>query len=157
MDKKGETSGIAWIIMVFVAVVVGVALLTGGISSNVSEMTSTRTITNGLYTAAAEGADLELSGKAIVGSATVTNRTDGVDFSTNFTTSSKIGSDGNKNLYLTTKSGATIAGKAINVTYTYQPDGYAEDGASRAIIPLIIIFFALALAVAAIPNLKEYF
>jgi len=56
------------------------------------------------------------------------------------------------NSYFVTLTNATWASRSLNVSYTYEPDGYVTSGAGRAVAGLIILFAAMGIAFASFPN-----
>lgn len=158
-DKRGTSVGA--IVMVFIAVIVGLALITGnGIAGNVAASTKTQSSVNHSVTSGASaGLSVELHGSDIVGTPTVINGSSGtVILGNNFTFVQGIGADGQTALLMKTNAGAVtsgFAGKTINVTYTYEPDGYIKDAGARGIYDIVVVFSVLLIAVAALLGIKK--
>lgn len=153
MKKKGQLE-IGGIIMLGIAIIVGAVIFAGGVSQNVGTMTQTATYNgtaSGVITAATYNGTVELNGVGVVGTPTIYNRTSGAVVSNgNFTFVSLVGADGQKSLFMLTSTNAAYRSQAVNVTYTYMPDGYVEDSGGRAITMLIPIAFALLILAGAI-------
>ena len=147
MEVKNYT-GI--IIVAFVAIIVGLAMFSGsgGIAGTVGDVTTLASIANQTITAPAVGSSVELNGQGVSGTPVVTNQTGGETIpATNYTIAQGLGSDGIIALKYTSLAGP-YAGRKVNVTYTYEPDGYISDSqpGARSITLLIVIFAALAIA-----------
>lgn len=159
MDKRGVSVGT--MVMVFIAVIVGLALLTGnGIAGQVASSTQTQsTVNHSVTSGASDGTSVELYGSDVVGTPTVINGSSNtVIYGTNFTFRKGIGADGQQTLLMVTNAAAVTsgyAGKTINVTYTYEPDGYMEDAGARGMFNTVTIFAALLIAVAALWGIKK--
>lgn len=149
-----DRTGVGFLIVAFVAVVIGLTLLLQA-AGYVGIMTGTQTLSN--YTAGtvpADGSTLELIGQNIVGTAIATNATDGVLIpSTNYTVTQGLGADG-QIAVIYTAVGSTFDGESLNISYTYEPDGYVTSSAGRAIAGLIILFGAMGIAFVAFPDLR---
>lgn len=151
-----ERTGVGFIILVFVGVVVGVALLLQS-AGYIGTMTETDAIANQTITFPTNDSSttLELTGQNIVGDAIVTNASDGaVVNAANYTISQGLGADGQTAVLLT--ADAEYTGTA-NISYTYEPDGYVTTGAGRAMAGLIILFAAMGIAFMAFPDLRKVF
>lgn len=134
-------------IMGFVTVIVALSLFSGGIASNVNSVTTTRTITNASLGSPSADATQNLEGIA-ASSVVVSNATGGEAVpATNYTISNYVvDSTGLLTAQYTQNAGA-YAGQALNISYVYEPEGYATDAGSRAVSSLILIFTALAILV----------
>lgn len=145
MNRKGEMQlSIGALIVAAIAVIVGAVLLQASAPS-VQTITSTNTITNQTKTLAAANSYITLNGQAISGlvitNATGTGNAVPAD---NYTISNYVVNNGALEVRLTSLAGPW-AGKAVNVSYVSEPFGYATDSGSRAVAPLILVFFALAI------------
>lgn len=150
-----EDKYIAGIIVAALAVFIGLALWPA-MSSNIGTMTQTQTVRNHSITFPAAGATVELLGQDIVTDLGIYNRTDGTLVPTNnYTITSEIGTNGLIKTTLTGEGGH-FSGVLVNASYTYQPEGYARDSGSRAIIVIVAIMMALLIAVSASPNLRDW-
>lgn len=151
MNNKGNTDMIGVIIITFVAIIVGLALFNGGITSNVASTTETITISQQTLTAGAVNVSINLNGRAVEGTPVVINSTNGSDVATsNFTFANNQIVNGVLTSTMTTIDGAIHASQPVNLTYTYQPDGYIDSAGGRSLASLIVIFAALAIAVVSI-------
>jgi len=156
MDKKGEVNNLGYFVMVLVGVIVAIALFSGTFDS-VGKMTNIYSITNETITTAAVNSSTTLTGRSNTTAITVVNASDGTDWSENFTVTT-TNSAGALAILLTTSQDAGEVGQNLtsaNVSYSYKPDGYNDDTASRSMVTLILILSALGIALIAFPNMKE--
>lgn len=158
-NKKGQISA-GVILVIFVGVVCALALIPA-IATQVEQTTransGTVTVTNSTITTPANGAVISLTGQELVGTPIVTNSSEGTVIAAgNYTIAECIrASDGLKGICYTTKS-TYGAARSYNISYAYYPDGYADDGASRSIMGLILIFAMIAIAIFVLyPIMKE--
>ena len=64
--------------------------------------------------------------------------------------------DGLKRVSYETATGSEYASRAVNVTYTYGPEGYIDSSGARSVAGLIAIIAALAIMVFALtPTMRE--
>jgi len=148
MLNKGQVT-IGLLVVVFMMVIVGVALLLP-IASNV-EGTRTTGVANSTITAPAADVTIEIEGSGIIGTAVVINETGFTLPASNFTILGRqapITSGVVTNTYTSTDS--THDGQSLNLSYTSEPDGFITDAGGRALIFLVIILSALAIGVIAI-------
>ena len=143
MNKIGSIAAVGSLIVLFVGVIVALSLYSGGITSNIGSVTQTRTVsTNTTITFPANGVFLALNGQAI-SNLVVTNASGGaVVPATNYTITNYDVSTGTLAGGIKGKSGF-YNGQSVNVTYVYEPVGYATDSGSRAMVGLIAVFAAL--------------
>ena len=122
-------------------------------------MTHTESVVNGTYTMPVNGSTTELLGQNVVGTDyIVTNASDGAYITSgNYTITQGLGSDGQIATLLTAVDAGNFQSKSVNVSYSYEPDGYVNESAGRAIAGLIIVFSALAIAFAVFPDLRNIF
>lgn len=149
MNNKGQVT-IGLLVMVFVLVIVGVALLQPT-AVNVDNLRTTQDQVNNTITAGAIGTIQEVEGSGISGEVIVINATGEVVPATNYTFLGRqppITSGVVTNTF--TIVGASAASQALNLSYTAEPDGYDTSAGGRAIILLVVIFFALAIGVIAL-------
>lgn len=149
MDRKGQI-GVGSFVLMFVVVITAIALLNGGISSNVASVTNTVTLTNQTYTSGAVGSSVNIPYQALKGTIVITNASSGTLVpSTNYTVTNYVVSNGQLVTTITSLGGAGgWQGKSINVSSsTVEPFGYDTSAGGRAVTSLIVIFAALALAV----------
>lgn len=156
-----EDLGIKFIILGFIAVIVGLALFSSNFQSDIGKMTTTYTATNTSFTmpAAAATAELTPCGQKIVSGLVIVNSSNATQIvtSSNYTTSQSAGRDGYLAAQITTDSNAKFAGLGVNVSCVYEQKGYVSDSGTRAIVPIIAIMMALLIVVAAIPPLRDKF
>lgn len=153
MNKKGELKdGVGPLIIAFVVIIAALAIVPT-IFQTVGDTTLTRSIVNATETF---GPVTLLEGQA-VSNVLVTNATNGAIVpASNYTIVNYDASTGVLRSYLVNKTGPWKGGESVNVSYTYEPLGYAKESGTRSVIPLIAIFAALAIVAAAmIPALKS--
>ena len=158
MNKQGQL-GIGTFLMTFIAIITCLALLNGGIYSNIGTMTDKVVKTNQTFTFPTNTTTITLLGQAVE-SVTVVNGSNGVAINSgNYTITNRVVSNGQLIATLGGTSSipnSVFAGQQVNITYTYEPFGYATDAGSRSMIDLIAIFAALAVVVIAMmPILRE--
>jgi hypothetical protein len=155
MNRKAQLISVGAIIIVFMSIIIGLALLSGSFA-NIGNVINTNTVVNSSQTFPVAGANLTLTGQA-ASSMTIINRTSGVVVpATNYTINNyNIDTTGSLYSYITGNPG-TYGGNTVNVSYTYEPLGYAKESSNRTIVGLIAIFAALAIAVVAlVPGIRE--
>jgi len=156
MDKKAQVN-IGWLVVAFIAVSIGLALFVSNIAPDIGRMTKTFTTTNQAgftFPASTSAVELTPCGQKAL-TISLTNYTDGYAISSgNYTTSQAAGSDGYLSAFIKNVSGQ-FSGKQVNVTCTYEPRGYIDSGASRSVVALISILFALMIMVSVIPDLRN--
>jgi len=155
MNNKAQAS-VGLLIAVGIGVIVALVMFQAA-AQEVGKSTTTETITNALYTGPASGSCIDLKGQEILSTPVVTNRTDGVTIpATNYTISERVSSvDNLKRIGYCTKG--TFGVGVINVTYTYGPEGYAEDSATRSIVGIIVLLGAIAIAISVMPAVRSKF
>lgn len=146
-NKKGEvkTSGVGLFIIVFVALIVGLALIVPT-AQNVGQSTQTLTFTNQSFTLPALNGIIVLNGQA-ANNVVVFNRSAAVYVlvpATNYTITNYDVSTGTLRTTLKLID-ATFANNAANITYISEPIGYVTDSGSRSILTLIVIFTAIGI------------
>ena len=159
MNKKGQIT-IGSLIYILIGVIVGIVLLQA--SADQAAVTSLTKVYNssgadGSFTAPAVGVTSDLTGQSLLSTPTVVNKTGGTLAAGNYTIAEGVSATtGVKTIRYTSSATSEYAGLPINISYTYGVAGYADDAGARAVIPMIIIFFALAIAVITLtPVLKE--
>lgn len=154
--KKGQAM-VGALIMGFVAIIVALAFF-NPIASNSTILTTTVNVVNQTVAApAAAATSTILTGQAVSGVVAINASSGTVIPASNYTITNYVVSNGQLTSTWTSNAGAIgFQGKNINVTYTYEPYGYATDGGTRAIVPMILIFMALALAIVIlVPSLRS--
>lgn len=156
MDKKAQ-AGVGYLFTVFVGIVVGVALLTGSITGSIGEMTNTVELDNVTIGTPVNDTTTYLDYRSISDVViTLTNGT--VLGSGNYTVTNNAidPSDGQIAVgILPNITSANWQDTACNISGTAQRQGYVAEGGTRAIAGLIIIFCCMAIAVFAIPDLRN--
>ena len=145
MNRKGQMNGVGPILIAAIVIIAALALLPT-IFQSIGDTTLTRDIAN--VTKNFTGT-IVLEGQAISG-VSITNSSGGeVVPTSNYSITNYDASTGTLRAYITPLAG-TYTAKNVNISYTYEPLGYAKESSTRAIIPLIAIFAALAVAVVAL-------
>lgn len=135
------------ILMVFIGAIITIVFLQS-ISDTQSFQVNTFTENNLTVTAPAVNASVALSGRELIGTATVQNGTTNISLEGAgvFVNESVI--NGIKSVRLNVnQTGAGFAGTPVNVTYTAGADGYLERSVDRTISNLIPLFAALAILI----------
>jgi len=158
MNKKGQaiSSEIGIVIMVFLTVIVGVILFQA-IAQEAGRTTSLSTINYSIATATA-GTQYNYTGLRDFGSLTVTNASNGVTIlSGNYTLASDQVINGNLAATIAINSSSEMAGFEWWIVSTdAQSSTYIPNSGARAMVSMILIFFALAIAVVAlVPTLRS--
>lgn len=143
-------------ISVFVAIVVALAIYSGGIVENVGNMRNTYTATNDTITSPAEGEYTDITGQELIGDYDVINQSGTVIETGDVQLVERVGDQGVKTISIFSPTNSNYTSTSVNVTYTYGPDGYAEDAGTRSVVLLIALFSALAIATIALwPAIKD--
>ena len=137
MNNKGDTKVVGTLIVLFVGVIVALAIYTGGITQNIGLVDNTITIVNQTVTFPATSGILVLIGQASSVSV-ITNASNVVVPTTNYTVVNYDVSTGNLRTYINASTGYYNS-KSVNISYTYEPLGYAKESGTRAIVDLIAI------------------
>ena len=135
------------IFMIFIGVII-TAVFMVSIADQASLLTSTSTITNGTFTSAATNSTVTLPGRSNITAVTVHNASDGTDWTANFSVNT-TNAQGTLGIFLATGgvTGTGFPAESINVSYTYEPQGYIRESAGRNMAALIVLFAALAIVV----------
>lgn len=160
MNRKGQL-GLGVVILSFIVIIVGLALYSGGIAPNVGTLTQTTSVANQTYTLPAAGSSIFIAGQKLIGSAVALNASNSsqVVAASNYTVTQDTTS-GVLRLKLTSVAGP-YATKNINLSYSFEPEGYISDAGARSVTQLIGIMTALAIVVIAVwaamgqPSFKE--
>ncbi len=141
---QGDQSAI---FKVFVGTIITVTFLIV-IANAVFTQTNTSVATNVTVTAPAVNATLDLTGRSLISETDVSEASNASNTSNGMFLQTRVGTDGLLSVQLTLNDTASaFAGVSVNVSYTYQPEGYLADSGARAIATLILIFGALAILV----------
>jgi len=160
MNTKGQGVTIGLLIITAVTIIVGLVLLTG---TSPFIGTATTTGTANYQVTPNPSGSIDLVGQELITLTSVINGSGAaVDCTSNYTIAEGVSPrTGVKRILLTNTTGTQWCGHGrtnalVNLTYTYGPEGYIDDAGGRAVAPLILIFFALAIAVVAlIPSLRS--
>lgn len=147
------------LLVAFLAIVVGVVLLQSA-ADQVAITTNTIAYNNTFGSDIVNETTQYLTDiRAIGGTIVVVNRTNGVVIGAgNYTITNNVAYNGGLAVSMKPVINNEIYAYGWRISGTAQPIGYIDDTAGRSIANLIIIFFALAIAVIAIyPTLKENF
>lgn len=145
MNKKGEINGVGGFLIMFIGIIVALTLISGGITKNVANVVNTETVVNASVTLPANTSSLTLSGQA-VSSVILINETGGdgtVVPASNYTVTNYDVSTGTIRAKLVTNGNTPWQGQKVNISYVYEPLGYAKEASTRAITSLILVFAAL--------------
>ena len=156
MNNKGEIN-VGMLLSIFAGVIVALALYTSTIGYYGTTST-TYTITNKTFTTTAAGTYVDLTGQELITVPTLVNATGGVPSATNYSIAEGVSTvDGLKRIRMQI-IGSEVASQAVNVSYTYGPEGYIADSSSRSVAGLIAIFAALGIGIFVLyPVLREKF
>ena len=135
-------------IMLFIGIIVSLSLLVPS-AQNVGEVINKKTVVNQSVTFPTNGSTLTLTGQATSGWVIV-NASDASKqvSSTNYTVSNYVVSNGVMTSVLTntlSNPHNPYAGKSVNISYTYEPLGYAPESSTRTIVGLIVLLSTLAI------------
>lgn len=157
MNDKGQVN-VGMMIMVAVGIIVCLIMLTASYG-NIGKVTNTMTTTNYTIITPAAGSVKDLIGQEIITTPTVTNTTSGGAVpTTNYTIAETVSaSDGLKRVSYKTL-GPDYAGVNVSISYTYGPEGYADDAGARSVTSVLAILIAIAvMAIALYPILQQKF
>lgn len=135
------------LVMIFIGTIIALTMILNIADSTNQDNVVVTNVT--LTPAKVVNNSVEVTGRELVGSATIANETDLIVLGNNFSTSSKLGSDGLLSIFIKTLDGAGEEGfnaTALNLTYTYIPDG-TVNAVTKPIMSLIVLFSALAIVV----------
>ncbi len=131
--------------MIFLGTIITIALLST-IGDSVFLQTNTFSVANVIVTAPAVNATLDLTGRTLIGTGTVANTTNASTNTSGVVIQTGTGTGGLQSIQLSVNQTANnFAGKSVNVSYTFQPDGYLSSGVSRSVIILVVLFGALGI------------
>ena len=147
MNKKGQI-GLGVIMVTFIVILLGV-IFTQSIAQEVGSSTNTVALAAAPYTAAANGGDFYLTGYRAISGVTITNTSGTTITDGNYTITNNDVVDGVLVTTITVDA-VTYESQTWNITATAQPVTYIADGGARAMAGLIVIMFALAVAVIAL-------
>lgn len=157
MNKKGQS--VQLFVALFITVIVGLILLVAS-AQNVGKVTDTLTIANASLGTASNSTTVYLTDYRAISSVVVYNNTGAIVPSTNYTVTNNVidPTTGGLSVSFLPSSGAAYGytGYQWNISGTAQPTTYEPNSGGRAIAGLIIILFALAIAVISLsPTLRS--
>ncbi len=153
-------SNSAMIFAIFFGAIIATTFI-GPIADSVFSQTNTILNSNVTFTAPAVNATLDITGRAVTAGTTpvVLNATNISSLDLQDLGVSVVSGTGTNGLLTVQISvndtGSAFAGEDVNVTYTFDPDGFLPDSSSRSITNLIILFSALAVVVFVISRVWE--
>ncbi len=144
------------IFLIFIGAIIATTLIVS-IGDQINLVTSEFTITNETVTVSAVNTTLDLTGRTLATRTSVLNASDpGASDNINLILQTGTGSNGLRTVQIVANDSASeFVGTDVNVTYTYEPNGYVSDTGGRAITLLILIFSALAILIYVIAQLFE--
>jgi hypothetical protein len=156
--SKPELNYAGIIVIAGICIILGAGLLPT-IGTYTGQMINSNTLTNGSFNVGSTvGGITDLTGQDLLSTPVVVNGSGYViSQGGNYTITEGVSTSTGNKVIRYTKLSNFING-TVKVTYNYGGDGYVEDSGTRAIIPLIIVFFALLImAVAIIPVFRQGF
>lgn len=137
------------IFTVFVGAIIAIVFL-ASIGDAVFDQSNTFTLANATVTAPATNASVAIEGRELIGTPTVVNDTNSSQQDLQdvgvFIDERVI--NGVKTVALTVnQTGDAFGGVAVNLSYTFGPDGFLERSVDRSIVALIVLFGALGVLV----------
>lgn len=158
MNKQGQVN-VGTLILVAIVAIVGAILLTAT-AQYVGDVTNTVDVANASLASAngtTNASNPELSGKS-VSSVVVYNGSDDIIVgSGNYTIYNNYVKDGEETVIVNVSCNPTsLQAQDWNISYTYEPTTYDSSSGGRAIAGLIVVFFAIAIAISMlIPTLRS--
>lgn len=150
MDSRGQVNLLGFILGAFVAIIVALAIFTGGVTTNVGRLTNTVTLNqNTTVTSPAAGSSTQIyTGIQAVSGCKVTNASTMENVpASNYTITNYETYNGELGVKYAAKAGNYVS-IPINISCSYgEPTGYVTDGGGRTMVSLITIFAALSIAV----------
>jgi len=157
MNNKGQV-GVGAILIMAISVIVGVILFTA-VAQQVGTTTNTATVSNLSIGTATNGTTLYITTYRAITSPVIVNSTNGAAVSASYyTITNNVVYNGALAVSVlpTSPSSANLTSYEWNISGTGQPLTYIPDSGGRALVGMIVIFFALAIAVVALtPVLKD--
>jgi len=155
MNKKAQMANVGMIIMLFVGVIVGVALLQSS-AQQVGNSINTVTLANSSVTLGAESASVYITDYKSISDVVIYNATGTLVPADNYTVTNNVVYNGQEAIQITTGAVNAYANDSANISGVAQPLGYVPESGSRTIVGLIVLFGALAIAIIVVgPSLKE--
>jgi len=154
-NKKGSAE-IGGLILVFIGVIVAIVLLQSS-AQQLTLVTNTLGITNASVTFPTNTTALVLNGQAVT-NVIIVNATDASKTvpATNYTiTNYGLSNTGTLQSTIIAVGPSGYQGEDVNISYRYEPLGYAKESSSRTIVGLIVLLSALAVAVWVLSRVME--
>lgn len=143
VDNKGN---IAVFITIFVGAIIAIVFM-ASFSTDINRQTNTFTTFNLSVTApTAPNGTVEILGRELVGSISVTNATSG-EVIEELTGDDELGTRGLMTIRLVINDTERYSELPVNLSYTYVPDGYLNNSGARSLDRLILIMAALAILI----------
>ncbi len=135
------------LLIVFIGAIIAVTFLQT-IGDSVFAQTNTASVTNVTVTAPAINATLDLTGRTLIGTGTVVNASNESSPNNGLIIQTGIGTTGLQSVQLTVNDTAgSYDGITVNVSYSFEPDGYLQETSTRAVALLVVLFAALAILI----------
>lgn len=158
MNKKAENLSVGGVIIIAIVAIVGLILLTavaqyvGDVTNTVDVANETLVSTNGTTLALIA----QFQGKYVT-DVVIYNSTDDLIIGTgNYTIYQNQVIDGAETAGINVSADVVYQGQNWNASYTFQPTTYDTSGGGRAVAGLIVIFFAIGIAVVMlVPTLRS--
>jgi len=154
MNKNGQSVvGVGTFITLFISIIVGVILLISvaqTVGTTLDTASYNTTAGDAAVTFPANGASVDLEGQEYISGFLMVNATgEGTINAGNYTVSEIVSTTSGVKTISLLADDALMNGVSVNVSYIYGPDGYVENSGARGMISMIIVFFALAVAIIA--------
>jgi len=146
---------VGMLLLTAIGVIVGLVLLVAS-AQQTNDLVNTVTLSNSSFTAPAESGSYYFTTYKAISSPVIYNATGDLVPAANYTVTNNVVYNDALAVRVTLGAVNEYANDTWNISGTAQPLGYATDSASRSIVPLIVIFGALAIAVVALaPTLRS--
>lgn len=155
MNSKGQIN-LGTILVVFITVLVG-AIFVQSIAQEVGNTNNLVTLENTtIGTLGAEGETIYITDYKYIGSPVIYNATGDLVPAANYTLTNNVVYNGAEAISITTAAVNAYANDSVNISGSAQPLTYIPDSGGRAMASLIVIMFALAVAIVALtPTLRS--
>ncbi len=135
------------IFAIFIGAIIAVVFM-ANIADSIFTQTNTATQTNLTVTVSAINVSQAVAGRELIALTSITNETnvsrslqnEGLNLSTRIV-------NGAQTVALTANDSSGSVGNEVNLTYTYNPDGFIDNAGARSIVTLILIIAGLAIVV----------
>ena len=165
MNKRAENQNMLGIILaIFIILMVGIALFTAS-AQQVGDVTNTIDVANESITSVngtTQALLTQLSGKSVTDVVVYNSTDDLIITSGNYSIENNVVINGvetatfNATVTEIVYQGDNPPATNWNVSYTYQPTTYISEGGGRAVAGIIVIFFALAIAIVVlVPTMRN--